>query len=72
MSLVAHAQIYDRHVTHANEMLKRYEKSAYSEHTQPRLELATDETDFYSFTIDDFVMHNYEPIKPQLTLELGI
>ena len=27
---------------------------------------------FYDFTIDDFFMVNYDPIKPQLKLELGI
>jgi thymidylate synthase len=27
---------------------------------------------FYDFTIDDFTMENYKPMKPQLKLELGI
>mgnify|MGYP006991661522 CR=1 FL=1 len=28
--------------------------------------------DFYEMTIDDFTMQDYQPIKPQLKLELGI
>ena len=27
---------------------------------------------FYEFTIDDFELVGYEPIRPQLKLELGI
>ena len=29
-------------------------------------------TNFYDFTIDDFELLDYEPVKPQLKFELGI
>ena len=32
----------------------------------------SDKTNFYDFTIDDFFIVNYNPVKPQLKLELGI
>ena len=38
----------------------------------PRLILNSEKTNFYDMTIDDFIMENYDPIKPQLKLELGI
>jgi thymidylate synthase len=38
----------------------------------PRLVLNPDVTDFYDMTIDDFIMEDYTPMKPQLKLELGI
>jgi hypothetical protein len=38
----------------------------------PILIINPDKTNFYDFTIDDFTMENYNPIKPQLKLELGI
>lgn len=69
---VANEQIYDRHLLQANEMRRRYVENRNSTHRRPLLELAMNKKDFYEMTIDDFVMHNYEPIKPQLTLELGI
>ena len=73
---VANEQIYDRHINAANEMLKRY-KENYSDNElikcpQPNLILNSEKTNFYDFTIDDFTMVDYEPIKPQLKLELGI
>ena len=40
--------------------------------TRPILLLNDNKTDFYDFTIEDFSMVNYNPIKPQLKLELGI
>ena len=40
--------------------------------SQPRLILNPEKTNFFEMTIDDFTMVNYEPIKPQLKLELGI
>jgi thymidylate synthase len=39
---------------------------------QPKLILNPEVKDFYQMTIDDFTMENYEPMKPQLKLELGI
>ena len=72
--VVANEQIYDRHIDAAKEMLDRYEKRVYFglEGANPELKLKTEKTDFYDFIIDDFEMINYEPVKPQLKLELGI
>lgn len=81
--IVANEQIYDRHMDAAHEMLFRYSEK-YREimetvnddeliHTKrPMLVLNPEVTNFYEMTVDDFTMENYEPIKPQLKLELGI
>ena len=80
--VVANEQIYDRHMEAADEILARFEQR-YQEissgvyvkdywDSQPMLILNPEKTDFYDMTIDDFIMVNYEPIKPQLKLELGI
>lgn len=75
---VANEQIYDRHEDQARAMLKRYEElepaccDVSEDEVKPMLVLNPDKYDFYEFTIDDFEMVNYEPIKPQLKLELGI
>lgn len=73
---VANEQIYDRHFEAADEMLKRYEEH-YPEGTvikspKPNLVLNPEKTNFYDITINDFEMLCYNPIKPQLKLELGI
>jgi thymidylate synthase len=39
---------------------------------QPILKFEPDTTDFYSFTLDDFEMLDYHPVKPQLKFELAI
>ena len=80
--VVANEQIYDRHMDAANEMLERYKKLEQKESdetlvenhwdTYPRLMINDNKTNFYDFTIEDFTMVNYNPIKPQLKLELGI
>lgn len=74
--IVANEQIYDRHMAVAKEMLNRYNehylKNIEIEQPKPILILNEEKTNFYDFTIEDFVMENYEPIKPQLKLELGI
>lgn len=80
--VVANEQIYDRHMEQANELLARADvqlkiredKSpfCYYDIQDTRLEFNPKSDDFYSFTIDDFTMRNYEPIKPQLTFDLGI
>lgn len=74
---VANEQIYDRHIEQANEMLKRFKeldaKDYYNGvYPESMLVLNEDKNNFYDFTIDDFSMINYNPIKPQLKLELGI
>ena len=74
--IVANEQIYDRHMDVAEEMLKRY-KEHYPEGSvikcpSPNLVLNPEKTNFYDMTIEDFEMICYNPIKPQLKLELGI
>lgn len=71
---VQNEQIYDRHIEQANEMLKRF-KTSISESkstSKPHITLNSEKKDFYEMTIEDFSMENYEPIKPQLKLDLGI
>ena len=80
--MVANEQIYDRHMDAANDMRSRFsvreQEEFYMESVlrqtilQPRLVLNPEKTNFYDMTIDDFTMENYNPIKPQLKLELGI
>ena len=80
--VVANEQIYDRHVEAAEEMLRRYDEKLREESdetlvlnhmdTRPMLLLNDNKTDFYDMTIEDFFMVNYNPVKPQLKLELGI
>lgn len=62
--------IYDRHMEQANELVDRFEKN--QDLPQPKLILDTDKTDFFEFTIEDFKIEGYNPIKPQLKFELGI
>lgn len=77
---VANEQIYDRHETQARAMLNRYNDirnklwslEANENENKPMLLLNPARTNFYDITIDDFMMINYDPIKPQLKLELGI
>lgn len=66
---VNNAHIYDRHVETVKELLKR-EPQADSENI--KLVLNPDKTDFYDFTIDDFKMENYSPVKPNFKFELAI
>ena len=68
---VANEQIYDRHMDAAYEMLKRAEY-ATAIGRDPRLILNENKKNFYDITIEDFEMIDYEPMKPQLKLELGI
>ena len=81
--VVANEQIYDRHMDAAEEMLRRFEAKMTAEtHARattldwspilPKLVLNPNVTNFYEMTIDDFTMENYEPMRPQLKLELGI
>ena len=74
--VVANEQIYDRHLDTSEEMIRRIQMVSKTEYLQKDLEpiliLNSEKTNFYEMTIDDFTMVNYEPIKPQLKLELGI
>lgn len=75
---VANEQIYDRHEDQARAMLKRYDDTNRAcwgpkdVEDKPMLILNPDKYDFYEVTIDDFELVGYDPIKPQLKLELGI
>ena len=75
--IVANEQIYDRHMDVAQKMLDReleIERDEFMNGIRKNsmLILNPDKTNFYDFTIEDFTMENYEPIRPQLKLELGI
>ena len=76
--LVANEQIYDRHIDNANEMLRRAEESLKEEESGepkpvPWLSLIKEDgCEFTDIVIEDFRLENYEPMKPQLTFELGI
>ena len=74
---VANEQIYDRHIDAAAEIYSRYVKIECEEYlthekSYPNIVLNPEKTNFYDITIDDFTIENYNPIKPQLKLELGI
>lgn len=69
--VIANEQIYDRHWEAAHELQKRF-KEANSQKDSVHLILNPEKTNFYDFTIDDFTMENYNPIKPQLDLEIAI
>lgn len=69
---VANEQIYDRHKEQAYEMLHRAIDTTYIHSKKPKLILNPEKTNFYDMTIEDFTLEDYEPIKPQLPLELGI
>ena len=67
--LVQNAHIYDRHVEQVKEMLER---KGQEDCTDLRLVMDTDKTDFYTFTLEDFKLENYEPNKPNFKFELAI
>lgn len=66
--MVVNEQIYDRHIENAKELLNR--QSDISK--VPVMKLNKDKTGFYDFTIDDFELIDYEPVKPNLKFELGV
>lgn len=80
---VANEQIYDRHMEAARAMLGRY-KTRFEEeivffNDENNIEFLPrfgfhlfGPNDFFDMTIEDFYMVDYNPIKPQLKLELGI
>ena len=45
---------------------------SYADVKEPEIELPALKEETQEMTIDDFIMENYNPIKPQLKLELGI
>ena len=69
---VANEQIYDRHIDNAKVMLERA-KQAAGDAPVPELVLTKESgCAFEDITVDDFEMRGYEPIKPQLSFDLGI
>ena len=52
--VIADAHIYDRHVRIIEEIIGR------KTHEAPTLKINPDVKDFYGFTVDDFVLENYE------------
>ena len=65
--MIANQQIYDRHIENAKIMLATEPVDC-----NPVLTLNPEKTNFYDFTVDDFVMTGYTPNKKQLKFELGI
>lgn len=75
---IVNEQLYDRHLEQAEELLNRFKHMEQDEffhdkyYKTPQLKLNENKKNFYDITIDDFEMIDYEPIKPQMILELGI
>ncbi len=67
--VIENEQIYDRHIEAAKEMQKRISTVGWK---KVDMILNPEKTNFYSFTIDDFCLKGYQPVKPQMLLELGI
>ena len=66
---VNNAHIYDRHIDQAKEIMSR---KPQENDESVRLVLNPEKTNFYDFTIDDFTMENYNPVKPNLKFEMAI
>lgn len=66
--MVVNEQIYDRHIENAKELLNRQSDTS----KVPAMKLNKHKTSFYDFTIDDFELIDYEPVKPNLKFELGV
>lgn len=64
---VENLHIYDRHLEQAKILLERTPSDK-----SPKLILNPEKKSFYDFTIEDFVMIDYEPVKPNVKFELGI
>ncbi len=52
--VIADMHIYDRHIPMIEELIKREGRPA------PKVSLNPEKTDFYSFTVDDFIVEDYE------------
>lgn len=66
---VNNCHIYDRHINQVKEMINRDEQV---DSEKIKLVLNEEKKDFYSFTIDDFRLENYNPVKPNLKFEMAI
>lgn len=79
---VANEQIYSRHILPAHKLLNRAKElrldlstsnSHYDyEFESVRMNFYPESNNFYDFSIEDFSLENYNPIRPNLKLELGI
>ena len=75
--VIANEQIYDRHLEAAITLLDRFEQSK-PESFNPQAFLHVDckfspkDNDFWKFSCDDFELVGYDPVKPQLKLDMGI
>ena len=68
---IANEQIYDRHLNAAKEILQR-NKNILNDNPNPQLILNPNKNNFYDMDINDFKIMFYNPIQPQIKLELGI
>ena len=66
--MVVNEQIYDRHIENAKELLDRQSDTS----KVPVMKLNKDKTNFYDFTIDDFELIDYQPVRPNLKFDLGV
>lgn len=66
---VNNAHIYDRHIDQVKELISR---SPQENGEKIRLVLNPDKTNFYDFTLEDFTMEGYTPVKPNLKFEMAI
>ena len=64
--VIADAHIYDRHVPIVEELLKKEPRPA------PTLRINPDVTDFYKFTVDDFVLEDYKPNPFRHTIPVAV
>ena len=67
---VANEQIYTRHIPKVKILLQRFNENPTI--SQKNLEFCPIKSDFYSYTINDFIMKDYNPIEPNIQLDLGI
>ncbi len=64
--VIADAHIYDRHIPVVEKMMQNPQFEA------PKLIINTDVKDFYKFTVDDFVLENYQYNKIEEKFEVAI
>jgi thymidylate synthase len=69
--MIANLHIYDRHMEGAEEMIQRAPEVYEVATEKIKLEFNPKSNDFYSFTIDDFKLVNYNPINRQIKFELA-
>ncbi len=66
---VNNAHIYDRHIDQVKELISR---NPQENGEKIRLLLNPDKTNFYDFTLEDFTIEGYTPVKPNLKFEMAI